>query len=391
MTPLRVLIKGPFSVFSGYGNDSIGMAKALVDWGCDVYLQPQWVDTPVPKDIALLLAKPLVAPFDVIINHWDPDHLLLSKEAAGTATVSVAWSMWEFSRARPLARRSSSFARRLGVFDLLLMYDQVGLDAWAEHLPKTLPRAVLQGGYDSSLWSYTERDWFGERFMFIMHGQLHNRKCPYTAIQAFNELKHDAPEEFGGARLALHTNIADPMPAIAQFIPGMKVFYETWDLPTLRSFYRAGHCLLAPSRGEGKNLPALEMQSTGGVVAATNWGGMTQWLHPEYAYPLEFELAPTDMRHPGLAQDAKVSVPHLKEVIWHIFTHREEARKKGELASRMIPQMCDWAVVVENLWRRLRDNVPGKGEEVFVKAQQCRRDPGERKPASADAWAPAGL
>ena len=59
---------------------------------------------------------------------------------------------------------------------------------------------------------------------------------------------------------------------------------------------------------------------------------------------------------PWAAHDARVSVEHLKDVIWHIYTHRGEAREKGELASRVIPQMCDWPVVVENLFRR--ENIP---------------------------------
>ena len=60
--------------------------------------------------------------------------------------------------------------------------------------------------------------------------------------------------------------------------------------------------------------------------------------------------------------------------MWHVFTHRAEAKAKGELAARLIPQMCSWDVVVENLFRRLRDLVPGPGEVVHGLAMACRRD-----------------
>jgi glycosyltransferase involved in cell wall biosynthesis len=205
-----------------------------------------------------------------------------------------------------------------------------------------------------------------------MHGQLHNRKSPYVTIQAFNELKHEKAE-FESARLGLHTTIGDPLVVFGHLIPGMKVWHEMWERPVLEEFYRAAHVLVAPSRGEGKNLPALEMMTTGGAVAATNWGGHVQWLSSEYAYPLDYTLSPTDPRYPDLAHDAKVSVETVKEMMWHTFTHRDEVKQKAELAARMIPQLCDWSVVIEKFFERVRDNVPDKGEKLWIKAQQCRK------------------
>jgi len=101
------------------------------------------------------------------------------------------------------------------------------------------------------------------------------------------------------------------------------------------------------------------------------------WMNGDYAYPLDYTLAPTFADKPWAAHDARVSVEHMKEVIWHIWTHRAEAKRKGELASRMIPQMCDWSVVIENLFRRIGDQVTGPGPEVAAQAFACRR---EREP-----------
>ena len=72
---LKVLLKTPMSVYTGYGNDGIGIARALMRSGADVYLQPTHVDAPLPEDIAMLLTKRLVAPFDLMIHHVDPAQL----------------------------------------------------------------------------------------------------------------------------------------------------------------------------------------------------------------------------------------------------------------------------------------------------------------------------
>jgi glycosyltransferase involved in cell wall biosynthesis len=386
--PLRVLLKSPFSIYSGYGNDGFGLARALLQWGCEVSVQPTWLDVPVPGDLLPLFARELRAPFDLLINHWDPANLSITPEARQCSRVAVAWTMWEFaggpgkdgkgvSGLVPHCQRRSTLRRRLRWYDMVLGYDPVSLEALEPYIPPKVHRGILQGGFDSSEWKKTERDWFGDRFGFIMHGALNDRKQPWVAIQAFNELKFERPE-FEGATLAMHTSAPGKLfPELNEPFTKQKirVFVDAFDKATLDEFYAAGHCLLAPSRGEGKNLPALEFQATGGVVAATDFGGHSQWLNADYSYPLDYELAPTFPDKPWAAHDARVSVEHLKEVIWHIYTHRGEARDKGELASRVIPRMCDWSVVTENLFRRIGDQVAGPGPEVAAQAFACRREP----------------
>lgn len=397
--PLKVIVKSPFSEYSGYGKDGFGILRALDRWGCEVYAQPQWVDTPIPRDLLHVFSRELKAPFDLLINHWDPTHLTVTREARQLSRVAVAWTMWEFaggpgkdgkgvSGLVPHCEGRSTLRKRLQWYDLVLGYDEVSLTALEPYIPGHVHRGVLQGGFDAAEWKETERDWHGDRFGFIMHGALNDRKAPWTAIQAFNELKFEQPE-FEGATLALHTNMPGKVfPELNEPFKAQKirVFIEAFDKPTLDQFYASGHCLLAPSRGEGKNLPALEMMATGGVVAATNFGGHTQWMNADYAYPLDYELAPTFEKIPWGAHDARVSVEHLKDVIWHIYTHREEARRKGMLAAQTVPVMCDWTSVIERLFRRIGDEVAGPGPEVAAKAFGCRREEEQGPPFMPAGW-----
>lgn len=435
-----------------YGNDGFGLIRALRDWGCDVYPQPTWLDVPIPQDLLPLFGKTLRAPFDLLINHWDPDHLEITREARAASRVSVGWSMWEFAGPPPGVKKPCSqhapcklcskpkddyqhdqilrghhfqpafrhenavgnpdctdcvridsglypmannirksaggkpgLRERLQWFDMVLGYDEVSLSALAPFIPEHVHSGVLQGGYESRLWKPVERDWHGDRFQFIMHGALNHRKAPWVAVEAWHQLKVDKGEAFAGARLALHTSLPGvifPELNTAFEKVGAKVFCSSLDMQGVKDFYAAGHVLLAPSRGEGKNLPALEFMTTGGAVAATNFGGHTQWLSDDWAYPLDYELGRTYPDCPWGAHDAKVSIDHLADKIWHIYTHREEARQKAIRAQEMIPKMCDWSVVVENLFRRIRDNVPsnGVGSQVYDKAMACRR--AEEEPGS---------
>jgi hypothetical protein len=379
-----------------YGNDGYGLVRALHQWGCEVSVQPTWLDVPIPRDLMPLFGRELRPPFDLLINHWDPANLSITREARECARVAVAHTMWEFaggpgksgkgvSGLVPHCERRGTLRERLKWYDLVLGYDPVSLAALEPYIPPQVHRGVLQGGFDASEWKPAERDWFGTRFGFIMHGALGDRKAPWTAIQAFNELKFERPE-FEGATLALHTSMPGKLfPELNEPFKATKirVFVDSFDKATLDDFYASAHCLLAPSRGEGKNLPALEFQATGGVVAGTNFGGHAMWLNGDYAYPLDYTLAPTFEDKPWGAHDARVSVEHLKETIWHIYTHRAEARQKALLAQQVIPKMCDWGVVLENLFRRIGDQVTGPGPEVAALAFACRREP---EPAGLPGW-----
>ncbi len=369
------------------------MARALMNWGCDVYLQPVWVDVPIPQDLLHLFGKELTPPFDLTINHWDPGNLGIDEHARKCTRVAVAWTMWEFDSLIPHCPNRKSLRNRLEFYDLILGYDDVSLQALEPWVPKRIHRkdpetgkdryypgpvlAKLQGGFDSAEWKVAERDWFGERFCFGQHGALNGRKHPYKVLQAFRELKDEHPVEFEHARMIFHTTCPPLFPEISDILGdyGIRVFYEVWDQSTLHDFYKATHCLVYPSMGEGKNLPALEMLATGGTVIATDWSGHREWLSENVGWPLPYELkALFPVKYPDDAHCAEVSVQAIKDAMWDVFTHRAEAKRRGEMGSRLIPQMCDWSVVVENLFRKVRDNVPVAGEVVWNMAQEARRN-----------------
>lgn len=383
---LRVLIKAPLSVYSGYGNDGIGIIRTLVDMGADVYIHPSVAEPPLPQDIANLFTKKLVAPFDLTIHHVDPGLMEATREVRAASDLLVAWSMWEYTSFDNL-KQKRTLRTRLKPYDVLLGYDQVSADCYkpymrtkrmkyidmnrTEQWAKPQAAGVLQGGFQPGRWPTVERDWFSERFGFVMLGQLHERKDPFVAIQAFGELKEEYPD-FAPAELHLKTNVAGLHPAMEQWIPGLKIHYATWSEDAIKDFYAANHVLLAPSRGEGKNMPALEFQSTGGPVIATNWGGHTQWLNPEYSYPLDYVLRPISGEFGENCMNARASKDHMKQLMLHTFRNRGDAKRKGELASQVISSQCSWESVIDRLFRRLAELHPEKGERILNKATLTR-------------------
>lgn len=375
---MRVLVTTPASPFTGYGNDGIGLVQALLRRGVDVSWQPMEVQPPLPPEMAALLSRPLEAPFDLTIQHAPPGQLSFSTAARRSTGLSVAWTMWEFTSLDNMEKRDRRTLReRIADFDAFAGYDAVSLEAFGPYLADKTKPIKLQGGFSPEGIEYVERDWFSDTFRFCMVGQLHDRKDPFTAIQAFRSLKEGHPEEFAGAELHLKTSVPGLFPQMEQWVPGLKIHYATWPAEVLREFYAGCHVLLAPSRGEGKNLPALEFQAQGGAVIATDWGGHTEWLGEEYAYPLACEVLPVSPDKPG-CRSARASQERLAELMLHVYRDRAEVKRKAELASRTIPAMCSWDSAVSRLFDALAREFPEAGGSLRYQLGALRAE-GERR------------
>lgn len=380
---MRVLLKAPVTPYSGYGQDGIALAQCLINWGCDVYLQPTTVDGPIPLEVLKLLTKHLEAPFDLIIVHVDPERLEATPGMKESSTMTIGWTMWEYTNLGPLfakwkdipeeyrsrnAVTPENMQSRLDTFDVLVAYDENSNQALSQYA--TVPVVTVQGGYSPAEWGYVKRNWDAPVFRFAMQGALHSRKGAMLAIDAFKELRDEHGEDFNAELHMKSVPGTGLHPQMETWCPGLKIHYGVWRHVDLVKFYAEMHCLLAPSRGEGKNLPALQFLSTGGPVIATNWGGHTQWLSDSYAYLLDYELE-EDPRTG--AASAAASKGHLKELMLHVYRNRSEAAAKGEIAARTIPLMCSW----ERAFERVLDHLPRvhpRGTEVRDAAIACRQE-----------------
>lgn len=353
------MIRGPFDPHTGYGQDLLSMTMAFVEAGADVYVDPTVCQPPLPPVVAELLTKRFTPPFDLYIHHVDPSQLGISPAARKSSSVTVAHSMWEFTTLDNCKLRSS-LRRRLKDYDLVVGYDAVSSGALEPYVTTKL--ATVQGGYWPQKWPARPRDWSGT-LNFCMVGALGARKDPFVAIDAFRELRAEHP----GLDMTLNLKTVVPglHSRLQDVVPGLKIFYEVWPEEVLRDFYYSQHILLAPSRGEGKNLPALEMLSTGGTVMASSFGGHLQWLSPEFAYPIDVTLSPLSPDLPNCLW-AKASKKHLKELMLHAYHHRSELQRKAELGAEIIPAMCSWPKAIDRLMDRIAE-LGDHGERVVHK------------------------
>lgn len=375
---MRVLYSGALNDVTGYGADGYGLCQSLIRWGCDVYVQPTNVHPPLPPSIAALLTKAIPDHVDLALTHRCPQELAFpaSSGPRTTATVSLAWSMWEYASLDNVDHISSNncehqprvtdrLSSGLASYDALLAYDEVSHGALSPYHKDT---RILQGGVDTPpRW---ERDWFGSPFRFLMLGALHNRKNPMAVVTAFKELR-DAGE-LADAELILKTVVPGFAPQLQDWCPGLTVITEVWTPQRVDRLMSSCHALLAPSRGEGKNIPAVRFAASGGAVAATSVGGHNQWLSSEIGFPLRWEW-----RDSVDGRGAEVDHGHLREVMVALYRDREEARRRAECAAAALPAMVGWDRVLERLAAILggteRPLAGSRGAEVAALMARARR------------------
>lgn len=341
---LRVKLSIPLDARDGYGNDGIGLTQALVRQGVDVYLDPAYLQPPLPEDVAMLLTKDFSPPYDLHIKHVNPVALRLSEEEKQESYRKIAWSMWEWEsfdeEKAPLVKEA------LQDYNKVLAYDEVSIKAF-ESTETDVPIALLQGGYDPRPWMGTEhrplvrRDWHSEEFVFVMAGSISPRKDPYVALKALSKLY----DEGYNIKFYIKTLRKDSVPHfLIESYPFLEILEGAWTQEQMRNLYEASHCYLGPSWGEGKNLPALEAGTTGTALILSDCGGHRGWARPEIATL----VGGKQFNYDG-PESLRVDVDLLADACRDLMDNREKAKKMGEMASSILPYTMSWDKVAETL------------------------------------------
>lgn len=340
---MKILLRTPIDQVTGYGRDGIGLAQALLDRGHDVRLSPTSVGVPIPRDIAGLLTYDLDGPFDVAIHHLEPATVNLSKSEADMARINIFWSMWEWESIDPsVIDWATTFEQRIQHFDHVVAYDSQSLNAFAPYT--NAETHVVQGGYTSEFWPLVSRTINSNEkpFVFGMNGKLTVRKGVYTAYMAFNRFKEKYPD--ANAELVLHSS-AQVFPQGMPLSEGVTVIEKRWTQDQVKEFYSSIDCFLAPSWGEGKNLPPMEALSCGVPVILSDIPAHKAWANSSIA---TFVATTDKFCIPG-HKGAYVDPEDLADLMYEHYTNRFQNLSKAMSGSRTVASSMDWFRCIERL------------------------------------------
>ena len=342
---MRIHLKIPVGSFTGYGRDGIELTRVLLEHGHDVTLTPVSCNPPLPMEVAALLTKYPSYPQDLVIHHISPDQLGLENHQVSRSHLNIAWTMWEFLSFGP--SREVDIEPRLQNYDHIYAYDETSKQALTALRPEGV--SILQGGYAPDFWRSTaSRDYYDDELRLCMAGALGPRKDPYVAAEAVRQLREE------GMKIHLSLKCATPHEIHPLFDEAYKdcvtVYRESWPDSQMKELYEKSHIYIAPSWGEGKNLPALEAGTTGCALLLSDCGGHRQWAKAsDYARLMSGEIKEHEIGLPSV----RVSVETVKKHITELYEDRNLLRRMGEAAEIQLPREMSWESVVQRLYAQL--------------------------------------
>jgi len=117
------------------------------------------------------------------------------------------------------------------------------------------------------------------------------------------------------------------------------------------ALYRSTDCFVLPTRGEGWGMPILQAMACRLPVIATGWGGHTDYMTADISYPLRVaNLVPTPS---GSGHWAEPDSDHLRELLRHVYEHRQEAQQRGLAASETVLARWTWRHAAQRIKKRL--------------------------------------
>lgn len=335
---MKILLRAPLGIYTGYGQDGVGLVESLMDRGHDVRVMPTSVEPPLPMSVLGALKSPVHGEtFDLSITHVPP---VRPPVLAHKARMNVFWSMWEWE---PQGMDFEAFKRNNSV-DLSAYDHVVAYDANSKKVLEGLSGkevSVVQGGFRADEWEISP-SLTDSPLTFGMVGALGLRKNPWVTLKAFRMLREAEPTF--DARLMLKTSV--PVvpsgwndPNIIEIVdPGftpeaMKVLYGSIDV------------LLAPSWGEGKNLPALEAAATGCDLMLSDCAGHAQWAD----WSMITKLPSVSMAYRGDLVGRYVSADTLANHMLHAWNRRTQLKRRNEVLSNFVKSSMGWPKAVERL------------------------------------------
>lgn len=232
--------------------------------------------------------------------------------------------------------------------DLLLTPSQFCVDVFRDH-GVTIPIEVIPNGVNPRHFSYIKRP-ERKQFTFLMLATLTLRKNPGAVISAFSALFRDNPD----VRLVLKTQSGTL--GHMQFNKEMgdiEVIDQTATLSDIRRYYEEADCFVFPSRGEGFGMPPLEAMATGLPTIVADNTGMRDFANEKYNYVIHKNVKTPAERYPKAWGDVgnwyEPDYDELKAHMWDIYTHQDEAKTKGKLASEWITENWNYDEIADKI------------------------------------------
>lgn len=112
------------------------------------------------------------------------------------------------------------------------------------------------------------------------------------------------------------------------------------------SLHDSSDCYLSFHRDEGFGVPIAEAMLAGNPVICTNYGGSTQFVKPEHAYPVDYKLTPVFgmpwENYKGNTEWADIDIMDARKKMRYVYNNKSEAREMGVKGQEYVRTNLSW-------------------------------------------------
>jgi glycosyltransferase involved in cell wall biosynthesis len=202
----------------------------------------------------------------------------------------------------------------------------------------------------------------GFLFLFVFdYLSTVQRKNPVGLVEAFK--RAFAPGE--GPQLLLKTINAPLRPLAEEEVlwaahgrPDIHLVDRSLSIEELRRLMAASECYVSLHRAEGFGLTMAEAMAIGKPVIGTGYSGNVDFMNSENSYLIDFTIRRVGAEceiYPPEGEWAEPSIEHAAELMRHVYTHPEEARRVGARAAEDVARMLSPEATGGEMRRRLEE------------------------------------
>jgi hypothetical protein len=124
----------------------------------------------------------------------------------------------------------------------------------------------------------------------------------------------------------------------------------------MRALHGRGNCYVSLSRTEGWGLGAFDAALHANPVIMTGYGGQWDFLDPELAHRIDYQLVPVDepiwrANYRPTDQWADPDIDHAVSLMRQVFERQQEANDKAQLLSQRLRVRFSEAEIIA-AWKR---------------------------------------
>jgi len=300
--------------------------------------------------------------YNTVIVHMVPEYLVRWRSLEPDRKL-LACTVWETDRLPHHWSVSLENADRILVPCTWnkMVFERRGLTASVEvfpHIavePKPVKGALALGIPDDHFVFYCIGDWSARKALWNLvkcYFDTFTASDPVTLLLKTSENNTCRRGLFSG-----HGKTRDTVDRIRRLYPHparVQLVTDILSHEDIARLHARGDCYASLSRGEGWNLGAFDAAACGRPVIITGFGGQLDYLPRDAAYLVDYQLAPVedDLGKPSFTEDqnwAEPSLAHASALMRAVFSHRDEAARRGAVLRERVLTGFNEKVVIERL------------------------------------------